>query len=52
MRHANKPRLQAYDKTIKLSAFLFTQGIPPGQFVGIAEKLKTQADKDESTIAC
>ena len=51
VRDANKPGLQTYDKAIKPSAFLFTQGIPPDQFVGLAQKLKTKADTDAGTIA-
>ena len=51
VRNANKPGLQVYDKAIKPSVFLFTQGISPDQFVGIAEKLKAKADKDAGTIA-
>jgi hypothetical protein len=49
VRDGNRPGLQTYDKDIKPSAFLLPQGIPPDQFAGIAEKLKTKADKDAGT---
>lgn len=45
VREANKPGLQAYDKSIKPSVFLFSQGITPDQFVDATEKLKIKADK-------
>lgn len=45
-RDANKPGLQAFDKTIKPSAFLFARGVAPAHFVGVAERLKARSDSD------
>ena len=50
VRDANKPGLQAYDKSIKPSAFLFSQGIAPDQFISLGEKLKVKSDKNAGSI--
>jgi hypothetical protein len=49
VRDANKPGLQAYDKAVKPSAFLFANGVAPEQFVGMSEKLKARVDTEASS---
>ncbi len=51
VRDSNKPGLQAYDRSVKPSDFLFASGIAPDQFVSLTEKLKTKADKDAGDLA-
>jgi hypothetical protein len=46
MRDADKPGLQFYNSSIKSSVFVLDQGITLDQFEGIANQLKTKADRD------
>jgi len=48
--NANKPGLQSFNGAIKPSAFLFVKGIHSDQFVGLAEQLKENADKDAGAM--
>lgn len=50
VRDASKPGLQAYDRAVKPSIFLFAKGITPDQFGDVAAKLKAKVDKELGVI--